>query len=39
MTDHDPTPSPRPPGYDAEESAFDSFTGATGRWPTTSPRR
>ena len=25
MTDHDPTPSPRPPGYDAEESAFDSF--------------
>jgi hypothetical protein len=25
MNDHDPTPSPRPPGYDAEESAFDSF--------------
>lgn len=24
MTDHDPTPS-RPPGYDADESAFDSF--------------
>lgn len=24
MNDHDPTPS-RPPGYDADESAFDSF--------------